>query len=144
MTKKESSGIGKRGLAIGSVCLVVALIGWILFSVLGRGELADKPIYAALQGIELARRSEKLSAPVFILGSAEVGGVFGFLTDDVQFPNAWIAASITKSDGSIYAVIPRTAHIRATCSQVKAVMMEAAGQKIAEPVRTYLLKNCSP
>lgn len=142
--REPGSDVGKRVLAIGSVCLVVALIGWALFSVLPRGELADKPIYAALQGIELARRSETLSAPVFISGSPEVGGVFGFLTDDVQFPNAWTAASVTKSDGSIYAVIPRTAHIRATCSQVKAVMMQAAGQKVAEPVRTYLLKNCSP
>jgi hypothetical protein len=144
MMKTRSGGIGRRCLAIGSVCVVIALLGFSLLSNVGRGELADKPIYAALQGIELARRSEKLSAPMYIFDSSDVGGVFGLLTDDVQFPNAWIAASVTKSDGSIYMVIPRAAHIRATCSQVKAVMLEATGQKIAEPVRKYLFKNCSP
>jgi hypothetical protein len=108
------------------------------------GELADKSIYADLQGIELARRSVKLSSPVFVLERSDVGGVLGFPTDDAQFPNAWIATGVAKSDGSIYAVMPRTSRIRATCSQVEAVMTEAASTKIADPVRNYLLNNCSP
>ncbi len=124
--------------------LGVAAVAWLVTMPMRRGELADKPIYADLQGIEMARRSVALSEPVFIPGKSAAGGVFGIPADEPDFPNAWIAASVAKADGSIYAVMPQPEHLHVTCNQVETVVLKAkAGESVAPSVRSFLEGHCT-
>jgi hypothetical protein len=101
---------------------IVAVPGVWFWSVLrSSDELQGKPTYSALQGIELTRRSPKLVDPVVIAGDPDTGPVIGVPTDDVRFPNAWIATSRTAPDGKPYIVSTTTAKLIVTCRQAEIV-----------------------
>jgi hypothetical protein len=127
-------------LAVVGVACAVILTAYIVF--LRGGELGDKPIYADLQGLELTQRSSVLTEPTVVL-QGETGPILGIPTDDARFPNAWIAATIAKSDGSVYAVMPRSAHLRLPCSQ-SVVLTEKVNKaaRMSLAVSEYLEKNC--
>src|SRR5271165_5436176 len=100
------------------VVVAVAVAGALLwgghnFFVL-HGEVGEKSIYADLQGLESSRRTSALKSPTVVYESTE-GPLLGIPTDDPRFPNAWIAATMVKPDGSVYAVLPRSAQLRLSC-----------------------------
>jgi hypothetical protein len=125
--------------------VVAGAILWTAYSLLVlHGEVGDKPIYADLQGLELSRRSSSLNAPTVVFDSPK-HPILGIPTDDPRFPNAWIAATVAKPDGSVYAVLPRSAHLRLQCDQVSVLVEEVNKRaQMASEVRKYLNAICQP
>src|SRR5208283_1734559 len=95
--------------AAGAIALLVVAYAVVIWH---NGELGGKSTYAELQGIEVQHRSTPLTDIVALAENTEIGLVIGVPTDDQLFPNAWIAASTTKPDGSLYEVISPKAHLR--------------------------------
>jgi hypothetical protein len=126
------------------VLFTAAILSYSLFQKRHAAELADRIIDADLQSIELAHRSAPLGGPIFLLGGGGAAGdVIGVPTDSREFPNAWLAATTRRSDGSFYAVIPPGAHLRVSCAGIDRLGARAAMTRgLAAPVRDYLQKNC--
>ena len=94
---------------------VVALIGISVVvagcSCQGEGcnELANKPIYADLQGIEFEHRSAKLNGPVILKGAVDVGkyDALGIPADAGAYPsvhtvpNVWIVLNTDNGNGGV-------------------------------------------
>jgi hypothetical protein len=107
------------------------------------GELGGKSIYAELQGIEDQHRSVRLADIVALTGSPDIGLVLGVPTDDPMFPNAWIATSTTKPDGSLYVVKTSKAHLRLNCASAHAFFDDPGRVSISRAVREQVERQCT-
>jgi hypothetical protein len=107
------------------------------------GELGGKSTYAELQGIEVSRRSTPLTDITALTEDREIGLVIGVPTDDHMFPNAWIAASATKPDGSVYVVISQKAHLAISCGRARAFFDDPTRVSIAPAVREHIERHCT-
>lgn len=124
----------------GAVLLLVVAYAVVIWH---NGELGGKATYAELQGIEVQHRSTPLTDIVALAKNPEIGLVIGVPTDDHLFPNAWIAASTTKPDGSLYEVISPKAHLQISCPKVRAFLSDTIGTSAARSVRDQLTRQCT-
>jgi hypothetical protein len=106
------------------------------------GELGGKSTYAELQGIEVQHRSAPLADITALVDDPEIGLVIGVPTDDHMFPNAWIAATTTKPDGTIYEVVSTKARLRVSCARVHAFFDDPTRASIASAVREQIERQC--
>jgi hypothetical protein len=124
----------------GAVFLLVVAYAVVVWH---NGELGGKSTYAELQGIEVQHRATPLTDIVALAENPEIGLVIGVPTDDHLFPNAWIAASTTKPDGSLYEVISSKAHLQISCPKVRAFFSDPTGTSVARSVRDQVTRQCT-
>jgi hypothetical protein len=107
------------------------------------GELGGKSTYAELQGIEVQHRSVPSTDITALTESPDIGLVIGVPTDDPRFPNAWIATSTTKPDGSLYMVASSKAHLRLNCASAHAFFNDPNRLQISRAVREQVDRQCT-
>jgi hypothetical protein len=130
--------------AVLACVIVIAAIAVALRFAYENSELAVKPIYAELQGIEESHRATKLFAPLYLRTDSDAGDVVGVPTDDSRFPNAWISISHAKGNGSVYAVMPSTAHVQVTCQQVDHLFKDGTpSNEVSPAVAKYFRQVCT-
>jgi hypothetical protein len=134
-----------RTIALSAVLLALGVFVASWYERYRQGAHADEAIYGDLRSVELEHRASPLRAPLMLLGSAAAGNVIGVPTDDPQFPNAWIAATATRANGTVYVMMPKRAHVRVACARLARLLDPiGAGVPVAPHVRAYLNGACTP
>ena len=106
----------------------------------GCNELANKPIYADLQGIELEHRATKLTSPILLKGAIDSGkyDALGVPSESGAYPSVWIVMNINDGSGGVLAV-PSDEKIVLACSYLDKL---ETTEKLDDAVKTYLRNSC--
>ena len=130
------------------VIAAVAWLGWHLWlkprMMVDKGylELAQAPIWADLQGIELQHRSDKnLRVPLLLKGAVDSGkyDVLGLAGTSQRNPYVWIVLNTDAGINGIY-VMPANEPFRLPCSYLKTL---ETSQQINSKVHVVLAAHCT-
>ncbi len=134
-----------RTIALSAVLLALGVFAASWYERYRHDSQVDESIYGDLRSVELEHRGLPLNAPIMLLGSAAAGNVIGVPTDDPRFPNAWIAATSTRANGSVYVMMSKNAHVRIACARIARLLDPiGASASVAPRVRAYLNGACNP
>lgn len=124
-----------RGFLVALVALLLSVAGvFFVVRMLFHGELADKPIYAALQAAELEHRGAAEADVVDeTLGGVSLAGLQTGAGERV-----WIALEVVKDDGTLYA-IPDESRTSIPCRLVDQLAVRGT---IAQEVEKALRGSC--
>lgn len=130
-------------------CLIAALawLGWHLWlkprmmADKGYLELAQAPVWADLQGIELQHRTTtNLQVPMLLKGAVDSGkyDVLGLAGTSQRNPYVWIVLNTDAGINGIYAM-PSNEDFRISCSYLKTLESQ---EVLNSKVRQVLLAHC--
>jgi len=123
---------------LGAASLV--LVGMYFWFIFHHGDLADKPYWAALQGVEYENRSTQDAS---LLLRSNIGGTgadaVGLQSQSSSYPHVWVILNETDSDGEPY-VMPRGVPFAADCRQLE---RQISGRRVEPSVRSLLLRGCA-
>lgn len=128
----------QRVLSLFGAALLILVVAyfWYIFH---HGELADKPYWAALQGVEYENRSARDASPLL---RSNIGGTgadaVGLRSQSDSYPYVWVILNETDSDGEPY-VMPRGVPIAADCHQLE---RQINGHQVEPSVRSLLFRGC--
>jgi len=129
----------QRALSLFGAALLV-LVGVYFWYIFHHGELAEKPYWAALQGVEYENRSTQDAS---LLLRSNIGGTgadaVGLRSQSASYPRVWVILNETDSDGEPY-VMPRGVPFAADCHQLE---RQIFGRKVEPSVRSLLLHGCA-
>lgn len=134
--------IGKIIVLVTASAIVIAFGGLVYFTLISpRGELAEAPEWALLQGIELTHRTDADTNSPTLLFNARGSGyvVLGLPSDNARFPKAWLILNDTAPLSGIYILLPHDG-IRVSCSYVSELPSKVS---IKPEVLAFLKKQCS-
>lgn len=115
--------------------IAIAGIAFVFFRMLSRGELAEKPVYAALQAAELEHRSKAETAVVY--EDKDGLALAGFSTGSKR--RVWVALNVTKSNGDLF-VIPDQGEMLIPCHLVYQL---SASKTISADLVNILGSSCT-
>ncbi|QOK92746.1 hypothetical protein HF908_15525 [Ralstonia pseudosolanacearum] len=106
--------------AITLCVMVVATAAIAYYRFLSQGEFGEKPIYAAMQALELENRSSKTpGTPIFIEDAKESGyAMLGMPSKDEKHPYVWIVLNRISWDGSLME-IPENSQVEVSCDFIE-------------------------
>lgn len=142
MTRDGSTnGVWLYGSALLLVLIVAA--GGLYLSISGhfaQGELGTKSYYAVLQGLVLDADGKKGVGPVLRenVNGSELN-VLGVPEGDPSGTRVWVILNRASPEGQPM-VMPRDASMKVECSFVRDLITV---QHVVDPVRLFLLKNCT-
>lgn len=118
------------------VLLFILLTGAALFSFrkLQRGELGEKPVYAALQSAELEYRRQPVGDLIYEEGGGHL--LAGFSVDAQA--RVWVALDTTRDNGNLF-VVPMHGEQRISCQLVDQLVSANVG---SEQARHALKSSC--
>jgi hypothetical protein len=122
--------------------LVAAIFGgyFLLSNYFNRGELGTKSYYATLQGVEFDNRGDKNPNPILKTNVDGTGlNILGVIGRDSSRTRVWVILNQVSPEG-LPLVLPQGISIDANCGLI---MNTISSQQVAEPVRQYLLRECS-
>ena len=130
---------GQRVLSLLGAALL-ALVGMYFWYIFHHGELADKPYWAALQGVEYENRSAQDAS---LLVRSNIGGTgadaVGLRSQSASNPRVWVILNATDSDGEPY-VMPRGVPFAVDCHQLE---RQINGRRLEPSVRSLLFRGCA-
>jgi hypothetical protein len=119
---------------------LIGLVSWYGFWIFSHGELAEKPFYATLQGVEIGHRADPDRISVLLVENAAETRytVLGVPTEESEYPRTWVILNATGPDEEVM-FLPK-AKFKVACEYVSRLKLQL---QINPTVLEFLMSRCS-
>jgi hypothetical protein len=116
------------------------IVSWYGVWIFSHGELAEKPLYATLQGAEIGHRADTDRTSVLLIENAAGTGytVLGVPTAESEYSRTWVILNATGPDEEVM-FLPK-ARFALACQYVSKLKSQV---QISPAVLRFLISRCS-